>query len=223
MHRPWQGDNFFLERMFKVEAFKERYLARLDEFSKTIFRPERLAKQVDEIAAVIRPAVLEESESELDRFDQLVAGELVSAPGPFGGSQTKPIKPFSKVRTESVMDQLASKSEGLVPGSGFGGGGGLGMFSRSFIQALDNNKDTTVTQAEFTQGFANLFQAWNSDKSGYLTLAQVRAGIEKDLPPARQGSSRFGGGPPGNQGPPPNRPRQTAPEPQQQPPMSGQR
>ncbi|HWH71060.1 MAG TPA: malectin domain-containing carbohydrate-binding protein, partial [Candidatus Sulfotelmatobacter sp.] len=42
-----------------------------------------------------------------------------------------------------------------------------------------------------------LFQAWNSDKSGYLTLAQVRSGIEKDLPPARQGFSRFGSDPGG--------------------------
>ncbi len=40
IHHPWQGENIFLERMFKVEAFKKLYLARLDEFCKTIFRPE---------------------------------------------------------------------------------------------------------------------------------------------------------------------------------------
>jgi hypothetical protein len=231
IHRPWQGENFFLERMFKVEAFKKLYLARLDEFSKTIFNPARLAKQVDEIAAVIRPAVLEESESKLQRLDQLVAGELVSSPGPFGGSQTKPIKPFAQVRTESIRDQLAGKSEGLVAGSGFpggfGGGGGLGtMFSRPLLQLLDANKDSAVTHAEITEGFAKLFQAWNGDKSGYLTLAQVRAGIEKDVPPARQASSRFGSGPGGpgggprrDQGPLPNRPNQrpNPPNPEQRP------
>ena len=155
---------------------------------------------MDQIATVIRPAVQEESESKLTRFDKLVAGELVSAPGPFGGGQTKPIKPFTKVRTESILDQLAGRSEGLVAGSGFpggfGGGGGLGaMFSQPLFQVLDKNKDSSITQAEFTEGFSELFKAWNSDKSGYLTLAQLRSGIAKDLPPMARGFSPFGGGP----------------------------
>ena len=81
IHHPWQGENFFLERMFKVEAFKKLYLARLDEFGKTIFRPERIAQQVDQIAAVIRPAVQEESEAKLARFDKLVAGEALCGAG----------------------------------------------------------------------------------------------------------------------------------------------
>ena len=86
----------------------------------------------------------EESEAKLDRFDKLVAGELLSAPGPFGGGQTKPIKPFAKVRTESVLEQLAGKSEGLVAGSGFpggfGGADGLGMFGRPLFQVLDQEQ-----------------------------------------------------------------------------------
>jgi len=213
IQRPWQGENFFLERMFKVEAFKKLYLARLDEFAKSIFVPERIAQQVEQVAAVIRPAVQEEAETRLSRFDRLVAGEILSTPGPFGGGQTKPIKPFAKVRTQSVVDQLAGKSEGMVAGSGFpggfGGGGGLGgTFGRSLFQVLETDKDSSVTQSEFTGGFARLFQAWNSDKSGYLTLAQVRAGIEKDLPVAAQGFPPFGGGRRGPRGGPPGRPSQ---------------
>ena len=187
-----------MERMFKVEAVKKLYLARLEQFGKTIFSPERLAQQVDQIAAVIRPAVQEESESKLARFDKLVAGELFSAPGPFGGGQTKPIKPFAGVRTESVLDQLAGTSEGFVAGSGFpggfGGGSGLGMFSRSLFQALDKDKHASVTKDEFIDGFARLFQKWNGDKSGSLTFVQLRSGIEKDLTPTRQGFSPFSGG-----------------------------
>jgi hypothetical protein len=68
------------------------------------------------------------------------------------------------------------------------------------LQVLDENKDSSVTQAEFTEGFARLFQAWNSDKSGYLALGQLRSGIEKDLPPQRQGFGAFGGGPRGPSG-----------------------
>src|SRR5215210_5241158 len=50
IHRPWRGDNRFLERVFKVEEFKKLYLARMEDFSKTIFTPERFHKQVDEIS-----------------------------------------------------------------------------------------------------------------------------------------------------------------------------
>jgi hypothetical protein len=194
--------------MFKLEAFKKLYLARFEEFGKTIFSPERLARQVDEVAAVIRPAVQEESQSKLERFDKLVAGETLERGGspPFGGGRIKPIKPFTIVRTESVLEQLAGKSEGLTPNGGFPGGGpgrsggsGLGMMhSRTFLRVLDQNKDASVTKAEFTQGFARLFEAWNTDKSGYLTLQQLRSGIEKDLSPSSDGFSPFGGGPPGN-------------------------
>ncbi len=202
IHRPWQGENFFLERMFRVEAFKNLYLARLDEFAQTIFRPARIAQQVDEIAAAIRPAVRDESESKLAHFDRVVAGEVPSATGPFGGGQTKPIKPFAEVRTQSVVDQLTGRSKGLVAGGGFpggfGGGSGLGrMFSRPLFQALDANKDSSVSRAEFTEGFTTLFEAWTGDTSGCLTLIQLRAGIAKDLPESRERLSSFGRGPGG--------------------------
>lgn len=205
IQRPWQGDNPFLERLFKLESFKKLYLARFEQFSKTIFGPERLARQVDEVAAVIRPAVQEESQSKLERFDKLVAGETLERGGapPFGGGRIKPIKPFTVVRTESVLEQLAGKSEGLTSNGGFpgrSGGSGLGMMhSRTFLRVLDQNKDASVTKAEFTQGFARLFEAWNTDKRGYLTFQQLRSGIEKDLSPSADGFSPFGGGPPRNQ------------------------
>jgi hypothetical protein len=223
IQHPWQGKNFFLERMFKVEAFKKLYLARLDEFSQTIFNPERLAGQVNKIARAIRPALQEESESKLARFDKLVAGETVSTPGPFGGSQTKPIKPFTKVRTQSVADQLAGKAEGLAQGNGFSFGpdnSNLGMFSRPLFQSLDENKDGAVSSAEFAGGFARLFKAWNSDDSGYLNLGQLRAGIAKDLSPPRPSFQNFGGGPPRDRRPPANElnPRQNPPGAEQQPP-----
>ena len=218
IQHPWQGENFFLERIFKVEAFQKLYRARLEEFGKTVFKPERISQQVDQLAAIIRPAVQEESESKLARFDKLVAGEPLPTSGPFGGGQTKPIKPFSKVRTESILEQLSGKSEGLVSGSGFpggfGGGGGLGsMFGRPLLQLLDTDKDSFATKTEFTEGFAKLFQSWNTDKSGSLTLTQLRAGIEKDLPPTAQGFPSFGGRPrgPGGPGSPGGRSAGTAP------------
>src|SRR5574341_1294096 len=133
IERPWQGENRFLERVFKVEAFQKLYRARLEEFTRTIFKPERFDRQVDEIAAAIRPAVAEESETKLAGFDRMVSGD-VGGPGGFGDPSggffrqpTKPIKAFVRPRAQSVADQLAGTSEGqTLGGFGFGGRGGRG-------------------------------------------------------------------------------------------------
>ena len=150
---PWQGPNRFLERVYQVESFRRPYLARMAEFNKTIFQPARLAKQVDEVAVAIRPAIAEEAADRLTRFDKAVKGEAVEpggfgpgggpgGPGGFGGGRpggpggggfggppgrdfgrTKPIKGFVGPRAESVADQLGGKSEGLMV-SGRGAPGG---------------------------------------------------------------------------------------------------
>jgi hypothetical protein len=220
IHKPWQGENRFLERVFKVAGFKQLYLARLGEFNQSAFKPERFYQQVDEIAAVIRPAVSEESEAALARFDKVVAGESVEPAG-FGGPRpgaggpggffqaTKPIKGFVKARAQSVSDQVAGKSEAQTIGEfGFGGGGdrggrgpgpgGPGMFlGNAFMTALDADKDGTISQDEFSQGFAKWFESWNTDNSGVLTDDQLRAGINRELSPFRGGPP--GGRPPGEQ------------------------
>jgi spore coat protein CotH len=152
VRQPWQGENRFLERVFRVPAFERRYRARLRAFSETIFQPERLHGQVDELAAALRPAVQAESEEKLARFDRAVAGEPVArnpfgpggpggarggdrggSPGaPFGfpggfGAPPKPIKGFVAARAKSVTEQLAGRATGTVlSGVGFGGPGGPG-------------------------------------------------------------------------------------------------
>lgn len=215
IHKPWRGENRFLERVFKVEAFKKLYLARLDEFSRTLFKPQRFQNQVDQIAAAIRPAIVEESENRLARFDKVVSGESVKPEG-FGGGpggfmqSVKPIKGFVTARAQSVVDQLAAKSEGQTVGDfGFGGPGGPGgrggpggfgpgMFlGGAFMTALDVNKDGTISRVEFTDGFSVWFAKWNTDKSGLLTAEQLRSGINQDLAPFRGGPPGFGSGPPG--------------------------
>src|SRR6185295_9985077 len=139
----------------------------LADFSKSIFQPERFAKQVDELAAATRPAVKAESSERLDAFDKAVSGEAAISSGRFGsfGQNLKPIKPFVKVRSQSIKDQLAGKSEGQVLepfGFGFGGGGGgggrrggpgggfgPGMFlGGAFLTALDSNQDGEITAKE---------------------------------------------------------------------------
>jgi spore coat protein H len=212
IHHPWRGDNRFLDRLFKVDSFKKLYLAKMDEFDKTIFEPQRFFKQVDAIAAVIRPAVADESPEMLKRFDKVVAGEAVEPAARFGGRGgmpgANPIKRFVDARAKSVIDQVAGKSEGQALAGGFGGGGGgrgggggmAGpgggpgqMLAMLFMNALDANKDSQLTREELDSGFDKWFVAWNSDKSGNLTEEQLRAGIDKDIQPSRGGGGGGGG------------------------------
>ena len=119
----------------------------------------------------------------------------------------KTVKPFVKIRTESVADQLAGKSKGEEleefgfsgPGRRGPGGGGFGpgnFLGGTFLAALDSNKDQAISHAEFTAGFASWFKSWNASKSGSLTDEELRAGINQDLSPFRNGPPP-GFGPPG--------------------------
>jgi spore coat protein CotH len=206
--KPWRGENRFLERVYGTGAFHDLYFARLREFSGTIFKPARFHQQVDEIATAIRPAVKDESEDKLARFDKVVAGEAVGRAGGFGrrggfGGAAKPIKAFVDARARSVEDQLFGKSEGeTMDGFGFGGPGGPGgprglgpgvLLGPVFMRALDTDKDSRISREEFVAGFAKWFEAWNTDRSGLLTEEQLRLGMDNEFAP-------FGGRPPGGPG-----------------------
>lgn len=227
IRQPWHSDVKFLQRVFKVDAFMKVYLARMEEFSKTIFEPKRFHQQVDEIAASLRPAVKEESSMKLDRFEKVAAGEPV-APAAMGGfgmnmPPRKPIKGFVDARAKSVKDQLTGKSEGKqVAFGGFGGppGGGEGRrggpggrggppggfgpgnwVAQPMFNLLDSDKDASVTRSEFKAGFEKLFIKWDKANQGTLDEDALKAGMNEDLAP-RGGFPGPGGrgGPPG--GPP---------------------
>ena len=112
---PWSGNNPFLNRVFAVSAFRDLYMAKLAEFRKTIFLPERIVGQVNEIAPVIRPAIAEESDAKAKWFDTVVSDD-----GSDNYNET--VKGFVKARAQSVADQLDGKSPGSTLDRGFGGG-----------------------------------------------------------------------------------------------------
>lgn len=123
IQRPWSGENRFLARVFMVDAFKKAYLQRLNEFSNGIFQPERIHKQVDELANILRAPLQEESPENLAEMNKAASGQKVSismGPGFSGPILTRPIKPFVEARSKSVKDQLAGKSEGQAINPGFG-------------------------------------------------------------------------------------------------------
>lgn len=205
LDKPWDGKNRFLDRVFRVPAFRERYRARLNEFSATLFRPERFDAQVTEIAAVIRPRVEEESKAKLASFDKATAGEFVRPPAPkrvsFGGGmpQNTPIRPFVRARSRSVADQLAGRSKGRTLGStklpegaenpfeGFRPGAILGG---PFLAALDSDSDKTVSRDELARGFAAWFDAWKPKDAAELKEPKLRSAMNKALAPSGGGLPR---------------------------------
>ena len=56
IREPWEGRKRFRERAFKVEAFRERYLAAMARLPEVPAGSERFEAQVKEVAADIRQA-----------------------------------------------------------------------------------------------------------------------------------------------------------------------
>jgi len=189
IHKPWRGEIRFLDRVFKVEAFKKLYLAQLEQFSKTVFEPGRFKQQVDEIAAAIRPAVEQESADKLERFSKAAAGESISPAGfgggpggpggnrmrgpggpggpggggpPGFGGQVQPIKKFVEARSKSVTDQLSGKAKGSsLDEQAPGGPGGRGFGPGMFLgPAFEEKLDTNKDKDITGEEFAQGLAAW---------------------------------------------------------------
>ncbi len=204
IREPWEGRKRFLERAFKVEAFRSRYLAAMAKLAEELARPERFEAQMKEISTAIRPAVKEESAQKLARFDIVVAGKPLPG-GLFGlGKGSPTLLMFAKDRAASVRQQLAGKDEGHVfgrgkPGEGKGPPPFEEMLEPALVRALDADKDTKLGRAEFVRGFERWFAAWDTAKVGSLSDDQVRKGLNKALPfpffgPPRRGAEKQGDG-----------------------------
>jgi spore coat protein H len=70
----WSGGSRFLSRLYKVDAFRSKYSARMVEFSERLFVGDRFQQQVSEIGPAIRPSVALEGAEWLDGLDRIIAG-----------------------------------------------------------------------------------------------------------------------------------------------------
>lgn len=119
IRQPWIGRHRLLERTLAVPEFLTLYRATLDRLLRETFVPERLHRRVDEMAALLRPMVAEESSRKATRFEQAVTRTtLASEPeedGGWGRSRTPhPLKGFITERARSVREQLDGTSDGVV-------------------------------------------------------------------------------------------------------------
>jgi hypothetical protein len=114
----WIGANRFLERLMAVEDFKRRYRAVFEQLVGTLFVAERLNQRIDALAAVIRPALAEESPQKLAKFETTIADQWTEGPrdgNPF--DENRPpyqLKRFVATRAQNLRDQLEGKLEGVV-------------------------------------------------------------------------------------------------------------
>jgi hypothetical protein len=92
IHVPWVRGVRFLERMNTVPAYRTAYLARMREFSSTLFAPARFSAQVAELAPVTRSG-LQNEPARIPAFERHASGQAG-------------ILRFAPARTKSVIDQL---------------------------------------------------------------------------------------------------------------------
>lgn len=114
--QPSTYDHRFLNRVLKVEDFRSIYRRKLEFALHDLFR-NRISQQIDELAAIIRPAIAAESDFRLHRFDLAVSTNWID--GPRDGEPEGPkapvhqLKRFVANRVKSVRDQLDGKAEGV--------------------------------------------------------------------------------------------------------------
>lgn len=123
IERPWVADNRLLERLFAVPEFKQLYRRRLEEIFRDHFVPERLAARVDQLAAVVRPALVSDSELRAEKFEEAVTDKWDRGGADLRGGPNRPdmgptrashqLKRFFVRRHESVSAQLAGKDKGV--------------------------------------------------------------------------------------------------------------
>jgi hypothetical protein len=118
--KPSAYDNKFLKRVMKVGAFREVYRHKLEQGLAGPFSVERLDREIDALAAAIRPAIEAESDFRLKRFEIAISTNWVSGPrdgsmnagtaeGPPPAHQLKKVHPSAHTIRR---DQLDGKTEG---------------------------------------------------------------------------------------------------------------
>ena len=132
MH-PYAGQNQLVARVLAIPEIKTKYRNILINLSQTAFAKTQLLGTIDSIEKAIRAPLAKEAIATASRNE---------SPRGFGGrgggiGRGGPPRSFVELRTASVADQLAGRSEGSIPTGGGGprGGGGGGGGGLNFVPA----------------------------------------------------------------------------------------
>ena len=109
INNPGGPRNLLIERVLKIDRFKELYHRYLAEYLDTIFAEEKMHSQISGAAEFVRPLVELNGASAKARFESIVRD------GAANGTEQQPMQAFVSNRIKSVRDQLENQSEGYVP------------------------------------------------------------------------------------------------------------
>ncbi|MBI3860290.1 MAG: CotH kinase family protein [Planctomycetia bacterium] len=131
INHPHAGPNKLIDRLFAIDAHKERYLAIIRELISTSFTSEKLLESLEAIEQALKEPAGKEAKAVAARKERRSGGGFgMGMGGQFG--QSMPSRKFIEKRLESVAAQLVGKAKGFEPkpfAFGFGpppGGAGGG-------------------------------------------------------------------------------------------------
>ena len=117
IHQPWIGENFFVEKLFQVESFKEAYLEAIRHQLTQSFNEEVLSGEVDQLATILSPVVQKEPKH---RFEQFKKSSLDTDQAGINNSNpmdpSRPVhqlKRFVRERKQSIRSQLSGEEQGI--------------------------------------------------------------------------------------------------------------
>jgi spore coat protein H len=194
IRKPYMAPNRLIERVLAMKEHEATCRKHFEKLTTGAFRPEKLHTTIDLVQKAIKASLDEEAKAN--------RGTGGMGFGPMFG-RALDLKTFVTRRTESVVAQLAGKSEGRElrgigfggPGGGPGGGGfGMGAFlARPVLEAADTDNDGKLSLGELRSAVKKFFKECDKDKKDSLDEKMLAAGINRVLPRP----PGFGGPPPG--------------------------
>lgn len=181
LQHPYPGENKLIDRLMAMPAVNERYQKILKELAEGCFAKEKLLAELDAIDKVIKEPLAKEKKAAEARKESAGGFGL----GGFGRGMD--VRTFVEKRTTAVAAQLAGKSKGYVPATGFGPGGpgafAVGSrFAKPLLTALDADKDSKLTSEELVAGVRRFFKETDKDNAGHIDEKQLAAALQKIMP-----------------------------------------
>lgn len=216
---PHTGNHALIDRLFAQPAAYAAYKKHLQDLLAGPFSAASFTAALQRAVPLVRPAVQEESPAALQQFEAQLVDPMAGAAqpgipggpggfGPMGGPRRAPaLKAFIAARIASLESQLAGKSEGYVPGRGFGppgqglpggmGPGGFGagstgpdipggpavpseaaqLLANQLLKSAGGGTDERITLTQWSAGAKRWASRWDANKDGRLSKAEVARGV----------------------------------------------
>ncbi|MGE5610252.1 MAG: CotH kinase family protein [Bacillota bacterium] len=204
MH-PFPGENRLIDRLLAIDEYKKAYREHVKQIVEKSFAPERLNARMHAMGNAVRKA-------ELISLAEKKVGQTMVPVGNLG-RQMPELNVFVTRRAQSVLDQLAGKSEGFIPTGQRGGlamvlGGKPAVVGIAFLKSADANHDGKMSRPEMEAAIERFFEANDKDENGVLEQKVLTDALAKVMP-------RIEGVPAADEKPaaPNNRPANRAPQP----------